>query len=185
MILAVASISLIFIFPIGTIDYQKTNSEKQEMPVWVEKIGNHNEASFANIQVLTSSIETNEALKWILLKKMDIMPYILYGFIISGLIIAMFPFKVLILSWTFGLISLGSASLLNLYYWLKNLYNLDHIIAPIELPGTTYLSPIEEVTLPALGGLVLVLAIIFGIIATYLEYIKKCNSIDCYCTDFD
>ncbi|HYK57503.1 MAG TPA: hypothetical protein VEV15_13640, partial [Flavisolibacter sp.] len=76
----------------------------------------------------------------------------------------------------------GAAGLLDFYLWLVKFgTNLDPM-APIKVPGMTYIPPFlgskqllnfKALSLPDIGGLSIGLAILLATIAVYIEFIHR------------
>ena len=147
------------------------------MHIWVNKISGNTEFTLQNFNILNhyigmAKIEADS------FKELVYMPYVVYFFIGTAVLIALFRLRKLVLPWV-GLLAVASlVGLADFYMWLHKFgTNLDPQ-APIKIPGMTYIPPFigskdllnfHALSLPAIGGLGIGLAILLGLIVYLLE----------------
>ncbi len=182
MLLAALSLSLLFFFPMWKIYLTAPQyPEGLEMHIWVNKLGGNTDYALQNFNILNHYIgmEKINADSFIELKY---MPYVVYFLIGTGVIIAFLNNRKLVLGWLVTVILAGTAGLIDFYMWLVKFgTNLDPQ-APIKVPGMTYVPPFlgskqllnfEALSLPALGGLSIGVAIFLAAIVVYIEFIYR------------
>ncbi|MBK0402408.1 hypothetical protein I5M27_05390 [Adhaeribacter sp. BT258] len=187
MLLAALSLSLLFFFPMWKIYLEAPQyPEGLEMHIWVNKLGGNTEYTLQNFNILNHYIGM-EKIKADSFAELKYMPYIVYFLIGSGIIIAFLNSRKLVLTWLIAVIIGGTAGLIDFYMWLVKFgTNLDPM-APIKVPGMTYIPPFlgskqllnfKALSLPDIGGLSIGIAILLAAIAVYIEffYRKKTRS---------
>ena len=182
MLLAALSLSFLFLFPMWKI-YLKAPQypEGLEMHIWVNKLGGSSEYTLQNFNILNHYIGM-EKINADSFAELKYMPYIVYFFIATGILIAILNNWKLAMTWTITLILAGSAGLLDFYLWLVKFgTNLDPQ-APIKVPGMTYIPPFlgnkkllnfEALSLPDIGGLAIGLAIVLAATAVYIDFMYR------------
>lgn len=182
MILAAISLSLLFFFPMWKIFLDAPQyPEGLEMHIWINKIGGDTEFTLQNFNILNHYIgmEKIEASSF---KELEIMPPVVIGFIISALLLAVFPKRKWIMVWVVALMIGGIVGLTDFYLWLVKFGTELDPSAPIKVPGMTYIPPFigsktllnfDAFSFPAIGGLGVALAILFGIMAIWNENLKN------------
>lgn len=182
MILAAISLSLLFLFPMWKIFLQAPQyPEGLEMHIWINKIGGNSEFTLQNFNILNHYIGMNK-IEADSFKELKIMPPVVIGFIISALLLAVFPVRKGIMVWVAALMTGGIIGLTDFYLWLVKFGTELDPSAPIKVPGMTYIPPFigsktllnfDAFSFPAVGGLGVALAIIFGLLAIWNEYLRK------------
>lgn len=178
MFLAAISIGLLFLFPMWKIFVQAPQyPEGLQMHIWVNKISGNTEYSLQNFNILNHYIGM-EKIEPDSFKELVYMPYIVVFFMVTGVLVALFNLKRLVLPWVVLLMVAGSAGLLDFYMWLHKFgTNLDPH-APIKIPGMTYIPPFigsknllnfHAVSLPGTGSAGIGLAILLGLVVYFLE----------------
>ncbi len=179
ILLGALSMSLLFFFPMWKIYLQAPQyPEGLEMHIWVNKIGGNTDYTLQNFNILNHYIGMHP-IDADAFAELKIMPYIVSGLIVSGLLVALFKNKYLMAGWLCLLIIAGIAGLTDFYLWLVKFgTNLDPN-APIKIPGMTYIPPLigpkqllnfHALSLPALGSLGLAIPMILAGIAVYIEF---------------
>lgn len=183
MIVAALSLGLLFVFPMWKIYLEAPQyPEGLELHIWVNKLGGSSESVLQNFNILNHYIGM-EPIHADSFAELKFMPYIVIGFIVTGVIVALIGKRKLVLAWTVLLMVAGAAGILDFYLWLVKFgTNLDPM-APIKVPGMTYIPPLlgqktllnfEALSLPALGSLGIFLGITLALLAFYLSG-KKSN----------
>jgi copper chaperone NosL len=182
MLLAALSLGLLFMFPMWKI-YLKAPQypEGLEMHIWVNKLGGNSEYALQNFNILNHYIGM-EKINADSFAELKYMPYAVYFFIATGIIIAFLNNRKLVLGWLILLVVAGTAGLVDFYLWLVKFgTNLDPQ-APIKVPGMTYIPPFlgrkqllnfEALSLPALGGISIGIAILLACIVVYIEFFVR------------
>lgn len=185
MLLAAISMSLVFFFPLWKIYLQAPQyPEGLEMHIWVNKISGDTEYTIQNFNILNHYIGmrpiTAESFP-----ELQIMPLVVYGLMLTALLVALFNNRYLLAGWL-GLLTLaGAAGLMDFYFWLVEFgTNLDPS-APIKIPGMTYIPPFigpkqllnfHALSLPAMGSLGIAIPMVLAAFAVYLDFFRKQGS---------
>lgn len=186
MLLAALSLVALFFFPIWKIYLTAPQyPEGLEMHIWVNKLGGNTEYSLQNFNILNHYIGM-EKINADSFAELKFIPYVVYFLIGSGLLIAFLNKRSLVLAWLITVILTGSAGLLDFYLWLVKFGSNLNPQAPIKVPGMTYIPPFlgrkqllnfEALSLPAIGGLSIGVAILFAALAVYIEFFHKTKPI--------
>jgi copper chaperone NosL len=182
MLFASLSIGLLFLFPMWKIDLKAPQyPEGLEMHIWVNKIGGNSEFTLQNFNILNHYIGM-EVINPDSFKELKIMPWVVVFFMITGLLLAIFPLRAYILTWVVSLMIAGAIGLFDFYLWLVKFgTNLDPT-APIKIPGMTYIPPFigpkqllnfDAFSFPAAGSAGVMMSVVFALVAVYLLYFKK------------
>ncbi|RAU82815.1 hypothetical protein [Pontibacter arcticus] len=178
MIGAALSLGLLFLFPMWKIFLKAPQyPEGLELHIWVNKLGGSSESVLQNFNILNhyigmKPIHANS------FAELKFMPYIVIAFMITGVIAAFIGKRKIILAWTGMLMLGGAAGILDFYLWLVKFgTNLDPT-APIKVPGMTYVPPLlgsktllnfDALSLPALGSLGILLAVVLALTVYWLS----------------
>lgn len=151
--------------------------EGLDMYIWVNKITGTDDFTLQNINILNHyvgmrAIEPNS------FKELEIMPYFVLFFIVSGVVIAFINRKKLTMAWLAVLIICGTIGLIDFYLWQQDFgHNLDPQ-APIKMEGMSYSPPFIGVkhllnitarSFPDWGAIFFGIALGFAIIALFLK----------------
>lgn len=130
----------------------------------------------------------NNLNKYIGMKRIDpdtipelrLMPWIVGGLIVTGLLTAWFGRRRLIYSWTGAFLVVALAGLVDFWKWEYDYgHNLDMETAVIKIPGMSYQPPLigskqllnfTAVSLPASGGVLAGVAITLALAASYVVW---------------
>ncbi len=178
MIVAALSLGLLFMFPMWKI-YLKAPQypEGLELHIWVNKLGGSSDHVLQNFNILNHYIGM-EPIHAESFAELTYMPYIVIAFMITGVIVALIGKAKLVLTWTVLLMVGGAAGILDFYLWLVKFGTNLSPEAPIKVPGMTYIPPLlghktllnfEALSLPALGSLGILLAVVFSGIVYFLS----------------
>lgn len=112
--------------------------------------------------------------------ELRLMPWIVGGVIVTGLLTAWFGRRRLIYSWTGAFMAIAVAGLVDFWKWEYDYgHNLDMETAIIKIPGMSYQPPLigskqllnfTAVSLPASGGLLVGVALTLALAASYLAW---------------
>lgn len=112
--------------------------------------------------------------------ELRLMPWIVGGLIVTGLLTAWFGRRRLIYSWTGAFMAIAVAGLVDFWRWEYDYgHNLDMETAIIKIPGMSYQPPLigskqllnfTAVSLPGAGGLLAGAALTLALAASYLAW---------------
>jgi copper chaperone NosL len=112
------------------------------------------------------------------ISELKLMPYLIGFLILSGILVAVFKKRKILIAWLVFYILLGIAGAIDFYMWE---YDYGHNLNPeaaIKVPGMSYQPPLigEKVLLnftaysyPSSGGMVLIAGAIFSILILFYE----------------
>lgn len=152
-----------------------------DMYIWINKITGTDEFTLQNINILNHYIGM-DAIYPESFQELQIMPYVLIFFIVSGIAAILLNNKRFLLAWIVILIIGGTVGLVDFYLWQQAFGNNLDPQAPIKIPGMTYSPPflgikeilnIKATSLPHFGGIAFILAILAALSAVYLEFKKS------------
>ncbi len=182
MVLAAASLALLFLFPMWKIYLAAPQyPEGLEMHIWINKIGGNNEFTLQNFNILNHYIGM-EKIDADSFKELKIMPPVIIGFIVSALLLAVFPSKKWTMAWVAALMIGGIIGLTDFYLWLVKFGTELNPSAPIKVPGMTYIPPFigaksllnfDAFSIPAIGGMGVALAMLFGVLASWKQFVAN------------
>ena len=178
MIVAALSLGLLFMFPMWKI-YLKAPQypEGLELHIWVNKLGGSSDHVLQNFNILNHYIGM-EPIHAESFAELQYMPYIVIFFMITGVLVGLIGRRKLVLGWSGLLMLSGAAGILDFYLWLVKFgTNLDPM-APIKVPGMTYIPPLlgsktllnfDALSLPALGSLGILLGVVLSLLVYFLS----------------
>lgn len=115
--------------------------------------------------------------------ELRLMPWIVGGLILTGLLTAWFGRRRLIYSWAGGLVLVALAGLIDFWRWEYDYgHNLDAETAVIKIPGMSYQPPLigskqllnfTATSLPASGAIVAGIALALALAASYLVWSNR------------
>jgi len=178
---AIILLSLMFV-PIWNIDLNAPQyPEGIGLRIWISEITGKNEFDLHNINKLNhyigmKTIEPDD------IPELKIMPYIVWGLIILGLISALIKKRAFVLSWIIILLIILSIGLYDFYMWE---YDYGHDLdkhAPIKVPGMVYQPPLigtkqllnmETTSSPAAGSYLIGLSMLLAVTSYYISGKEK------------
>ncbi|MGV3539087.1 MAG: hypothetical protein ACO1OQ_04710 [Rufibacter sp.] len=186
MAVAALSLGLLFLFPMWKI-YLKAPQypEGLEMHIWVNKLAGDTESSIQNFNILNHYIGM-EPIHEDSFAELRIMPYVLIGFMVTGLLIAIVGNRKLVLTWSVLLMVAGAVGILDFYLWLEKFGTNLSPTAPIKVPGMTYVPPLlgskqllnfDALSLPAWGSLGIALAVALSVAVFFITAAPEKKSI--------
>ena len=178
MILASASLLVLFLFPIWRITLIAPQfPEGLYMEIWVNKIGGSDEYVLQNINILNHYIGMQK-IEPDAIPELKYFPYIIVFLSVTGFILAFVNKRKLFLAWSILLMLLGALALYDFWQWEYQYgHNLDPE-APIQVPGMSYQPPLlgskmllnfEAISWPATGFWFFLLAIIASFAAFFIK----------------
>lgn len=183
-LILLASVLLIGIFftPIWHIQLEAPQyPEGLDMYIWVNQITGTDEFTLQNINILNHYVGM-QPINPNSFKELEIMPFVVIGFVIVGLFVAFFNNKKLLLGWLSLMLVGGTVGLVDFYLWLQEFGNNLSPDAPIKMDGMSYSPPffgtktllnITAVSLPAFGGLFFGISILLASIVSFWEFKKE------------
>lgn len=177
----IASLLLIGIFfvPIWHIQLDAPQyPEGLDMHIWVNQITGSNEFTLKNINILNHYVGM-QPINPDSFKELEIMPYVVVGFVLIGFLVALTNNKKLLLGWLCLMIVGGTVGLIDFYVWLQEFGNNLNPDAPIKMEGMTYSPPfigtktllnITAVSLPAIGSLFFGISVLLASLACFWEF---------------
>jgi len=173
---------LVYFFPLWSINLEAPQyPEGIGLLIWLNKITGKNPHDLKNINGLNHYIGMKEIHPQSI-PELKIMPFVVAGLIVFGLVSAILKKRSLLYIWLLLLIIICIVGLTDFYLWE---YDYGHNLNPkaaIKIPGTNYQPPLigskqllnmRTTSMPALGGWIILCAIVMGIMAAYLEINAK------------
>lgn len=151
-----------------------------DMFIWINQITGTDEFTLQNINILNHYIGM-QAIQPDSFKELQIMPYVLIFFIVSGVITAFINNKKLTMVWLGIMIIGGTIGLVDFYLWQQAFGNELDPNAPIKVVGMSYSPPflgnktllnIKASSYPHWGGVFFGLALLLTGAAVFVEKIK-------------
>lgn len=182
IIISIALISVYFL-PVWEIELEAPQyPEGLGMNIWINKItGDLNTINGLNHYIGMKTIQPDS------IKELTLMPYILGVLIITGIIVSIWGKRKFFLTWVIFFIILGIAGGIDFYLWE---YDYGHDLNPeaaIKIPDMSYQPPLigekqlanfTAISLPDIGGYILIGAGVASLIILILEYRRKNNNIN-------
>ena len=179
-LLAVAALLLIAAFytPLWMISLEAPQyPEGLGLRIWVNNITGAEKNDLDKINNLNHYIGM-KAIHPDSIPELKVMPYCLAGLIGLGLLCVVFPRRWLLITWLVAFMLLALAGLVDFYLWGYDYgHNLDTETAPIKIPGMTYQPPLigskkllnfNALSLPALGGWIMLASFTIWAVTVYL-----------------
>ena len=148
-----------------------------EMHIHINKIGGATEGTLQNINILNHYIGMKK-IEPDSIPELRYMPLIVIFFVFLAIVTAFFDKKWLYWLWTISIICVLIIGLYDFYLWEYDYgHNLDPN-APMSFEGESFQPPLigkKEIinftaySLPHWGGILLIISVIFGFIASYLK----------------
>lgn len=177
ILIIAASLSLVagFLFPLWEISLEAPQyPEGLSMQIWVNKItGDLNTINGLNHYIGMKKILPDS------IKELTIMPYILAGLALTGVVIGIAGKKKLLTIWVALFVLAGAAGAVDFYMWE---YDYGHNLNPeaaIKVPGMSYQPPIigskqllnfVATSMPDVGGITLISAGLLSILVLLYEW---------------
>lgn len=172
--IAIVCLSMLFFFPIWKITLVAPQyPDGIRLYIWINQITGDSPGTLQNINILNHYI----GMKYIepeSIPELRYFPYIVAGLMLAGVATVIIRKRSLFLAWFVMLVLLSAAGIYDLYLWE---YDYGHNLAPnapIKVPGMTYQPPLlgnkdllnfKATSLPATGGVLLGLGIVFSFMA--------------------
>ena len=185
VILASLILILSFFFPIWYIDLEAPQyPEGIGLEIWLNKITGQKPNDLANINGLNHYIGMKEIVPDAI-PELKIMPFIIIFLIVFGLISGISGKRSLVYIWIVLFFIIATVGLYDFYMWE---YDYGHNLNPhaaIKIPGMAYQPPLigskmllnfNAISMPHIGSLILVLAVVLAAVALYLD--KKNKTIE-------
>ncbi|GIV33371.1 MAG: hypothetical protein KatS3mg031_0906 [Chitinophagales bacterium] len=172
----------VFFLPIWSIKLEAPQfPEGLKMCIYVNKIGGSSENILQNVNILNhyigmKKIEPNS------IPELKIIPVVLIGFLVLGLLAAVLGNRALMMTWIALLILAGIIGIYDFYTWLYDYgHNLDPR-APIKVPGMAYQPPLfgskwllnfRSVSYPASGTILLGISVLLALGGILYDRVKR------------
>ena len=184
IILVFASLLLIltFFFPLWYIDLEAPQyPEGIGLEIWLNKITGQKPNDLENINGLNHYIGMKEIVPDAI-PELKIMPFILIGMILFGLVTGILGKRTLVYIWIILFVVLAAVGLYDFYMWE---YDYGHNLNPqaaIKIPGMAYQPPLigskmllnfNAISMPDISFFILVVVVGLAIIALYLDRKSK------------
>ena len=170
----------LYVLPLWTVNLKAPQyPEGLGMHIRINTVEGATEHDLTNINKLNSYI----GMKRIdpdSIPELRLMPWIVAGLIVTGLLTAWFGRRRLIYSWTGAFMAIAAAGLVDFWKWEYDYgHNLDMETAIIKIPGMSYQPPLigskqllnfTAVSLPGSGGLLAGAALTLALAASYLAW---------------
>jgi hypothetical protein len=143
ILIAALLLSLTYYFPLWEISLEAPQyPEGLGLEIWINQMQGQNQGDLARINNLNHYI----GMKTIhpeSIKELSVMPWIMRGLMLFGLIAAITGKRRLLLIWLTVFVVMAVAGLVDFYLWGYDYgHNLDMEIAIIKVPGMTYQPPL-------------------------------------------
>ena len=180
IILVFASLLLIltFFFPLWYIDLEAPQyPEGIGLEIWLNKITGQKPNDLENINGLNHYIGMKEIVPDAI-PELKIMPFILIGMILFGLVTGILGKRTLVYVWIILFVVLAAVGLYDFYMWE---YDYGHNLNPhaaIKIPGMVYQPPLigskmllnfNAISMPDISFYILVIVVGLAIIALFLD----------------
>lgn len=187
ILVAIASIILIVLYFVPFWQVSMTAPQYPEgigMHIWVNQITGMKPNNLQSINILNHYI----GMKAIIpdaIPELRIMPFLVGFFVVSGLAVAFVGKRTFLILWVVLLAATAAVGMYDYYLWG---YDYGHNLSPdaaIKIPGMAYQPPLigtktllnfTATSLPYIGGYILVLSILLGAAAWYVDVKKSVRS---------
>lgn len=180
IIVAALLLSLTYYFPLWKINLIAPQyPEGLGLRIWINSIGGMNEGDLNRVNMLNHYIGM-KAIKPDSIKELKIMPWIMRGLMVSGILVGILGRRRLLLTWIILFLVMSVAGLVDYYLWGYDYgHNLDLEHASIKVEGMTYQPPLigtknllnfKAVSLPDVGGYVAIASILLAMAVYYREF---------------
>jgi copper chaperone NosL len=178
IIVAALLLSLTYYFPLWKIDLIAPQyPEGLGLRIWINSIGGMNEGDLNRVNMLNHYIGM-KAIKPDSIKELKIMPWIMRGLLLLGVVVGVIGKRRFLLAWIILFLLMSTAGLVDYYLWGYDYgHNLDLEHASIKVEGMTYQPPLigtknllnfKAVSLPDGGGYAAIVSLLLAI-AVYIR----------------
>ena len=182
MSIAIFSLIGVFFFPLWQITLDAAQfPEGLRMDIWINKISGSSKNIIQNVNILNHYIGM-QYIEPDSIKELKYFPYVNVGLILFGILAFIVHKKWVYFIWALLVIILGTLGIYDFYLWLYDYGHNLNPMAPIKIPGMSYMPPLlgekdllnfYVTSYPALGALLLGLATLSGWLS-FITY-KKSN----------
>lgn len=186
LVLTALLLSFTYFFPLWEISLDAPQyPEGLGLEIWINQMqgqhpGDLNKINNLNHYIGMKQIEPES------IEELRIMPWIMRGVMIAGLIAALIGRRSLLLVWLLLFLAVAAAGLVDFYLWGYDYgHNLDTEHAIIKVPGMSYQPPLigskkllnfEAISLPGIGGWFAIGAFTLGAMIWLLEWRRSRRS---------
>lgn len=182
LIVAAAALllALTYYFPLWEITLDAPQyPEGLGLEIWINQMDGQHPGDLKKINNLNHYIGMKQ-IKPESIPELSIMPWIMRGLMMVGLVAALIGRRSLLLLWLLLFLAMSVAGLVDFYLWGYDYgHNLDVENAIIKVPGMSYQPPLigtkkllnfKAISLPGLGGYAAIVAILFGALVWLYEF---------------
>jgi copper chaperone NosL len=180
IVFAALLLSLTYYFPLWKIDLIAPQyPEGLGLRIWINAIGGMNEGDLNRVNMLNHYIGM-KAINPDSIKELKIMPWVMRGLLVCGLMVGILGRRRLLLAWIILFLLMSIAGLVDYYLWGYDYgHNLDLEHASIKVEGMTYQPPLigtknllnfKAVSLPDVGGYVAIVSILLAMAVYAREF---------------
>lgn len=182
LIVAAAALllALTYYFPLWEISLDAPQyPEGLGLEIWINQMDGQHPGDLKKINNLNHYIGMKK-IKPESIPELGIMPWIMRGLMMFGLLAALVGRRSLLLLWLLLFLTMSVAGLVDFYLWGYDYgHNLDTENAIIKVPGMSYQPPLigtktllnfKAISFPGLGGWAAIVAILFGALTWLYEF---------------
>ncbi len=182
VLIAAAALMLAFtyFFPLWEITLDAPQyPEGLGLEIWINQMQGQNQGDLNKINNLNHYIGMKQ-IKPESIKELSIMPWIMRGVMLLGLVVAVTGRRSFLLIWLLIFLLVSGAGLVDFYLWGYDYgHNLDTAHAIIKVPGMSYQPPLigskkllnfKAISLPGIGGWVAIGSFVIGGLVWLMEY---------------
>lgn len=184
MLLAVAALLMLFVFPMWRITlFAPQYPDGVTMYIWINKLAGENPGTLQNINILNHYV----GMKYIepeSIPELKYFQYVIIGMAFLGLLAAFFNRSWFYLMWVVVMVALSTAGIYDFYLWEYDYGHNLSATAPIKIPGASFQPPLigtKDIlnfvaqSFPAPGGYFAGASIVLAIAAWYfkLKFVKS------------
>jgi copper chaperone NosL len=187
LVVAALLLSLTYYFPLWEISLDAPQyPEGLGLEIWINQMQGQHPGDLNKINNLNHYIGMKQ-IKPEAIPELGIMPWIMRGVMVAGLIAALIGRRSLLLIWLLLFLAVAAAGLVDFYLWGYDYgHNLDTQRAIIKVPGMSYQPPLigskkllnfKAISLPGIGGWFAIGAFALGAIIWLFEWRRSRQSV--------
>lgn len=187
LVVAALLLSLTYFFPLWEISLDAPQyPEGLGLEIWINQMQGQHPGDLNKINNLNHYIGMKQ-IKPEAIPELGIMPWIMRGVMVAGLIAALIGRRSLLLIWLLLFLAVAAAGLVDFYLWGYDYgHNLDTQRAIIKVPGMSYQPPLigskkllnfKAISLPGIGGWFAIGAFALGAIIWLFEWRRSRQSV--------
>ncbi|MEW6051738.1 MAG: nitrous oxide reductase accessory protein NosL [Candidatus Zixiibacteriota bacterium] len=180
LVVAALLLSLTYFFPLWEISLDAPQyPEGLGLEIWINQMQGQNPGDLNKINNLNHYIGMKQ-IKPESIPELSIMPWIMRGVMIAGLLVAAVGRRMLLMIWLVLFLAVATAGLIDFYLWGYDYgHNLDTHHAIIKVPGMSYQPPLigskkllnfKAISLPGVGGWFAMASFVLGGLVWFYEF---------------